>query len=101
MERLNGKRVSGSDIKPALLTFISFAVAGSIPLLPYIFLPEGNFYAAFLATATALFLTGSLLGYLVLEKHWLTWGLRMLAVGGIASVIAFVIGRLIGSFIGA
>lgn len=84
----------------AIATFISFVVAGSLPLLPYVF-NIGGLFVACVATGITLFVIGGSLGKLVLRSNWFYWGLHMLLVGGIAAFIAFGIGRIIGQFIGA
>jgi len=97
---MNGEKHSGSLYKPAFFTFLSFIAAGSLPLLPFVF-GNGGFLAAALATGVTLFSIGGLLGHFVLHRSWFVWGFEMLLVGGVASGIAFVIGRLVGQFIGA
>jgi len=101
LAQINGKKYTDSIITPAVLTFFAFITAGSLPLLPYVFLAEGSFFIAFLATGGALFFIGALLGYFVLHRHWFLWGIEMLAIGGVASLIAFGIGSFVGQFIGA
>ena len=97
---INGKTSNGSLYVPAFLTFISFIVAGSFPLLPYVFGVDGSFLTAAIATGLTLFFTGAFLGHFVLHRSWFIWGVEMLAAGGVASVIAFFIGRIVGQFIG-
>ena len=84
----------------AVLTFLSFIVAGSLPLLPYIFGMEAGFIVAVIATAAALFFIGSMIGALVLHRHWLLWGLEMLLIGGMASAIAYGVGYFASQFTG-
>jgi len=69
-------------------------------LLPFVF-GSGGFLMASVATGVTLFLIGSLLGHFVLHRGWFVWGFEMLLVGGVASGIAFIIGRVVGQFIGA
>lgn len=90
----------GRLYKHATVTFFSFVIAGSLPLFPYA-LNMGGFVVACVATAVTLFVIGASLGRIVIKKSWAAWGLRMLTVGGTAAVIAFIIGRLIGQFLGA
>jgi len=97
---MNGDKHSGSLYKPAAFTFVSFIAAGSLPLLPFVF-GNGGFVIAAIATGLTLFLIGGVLGHLVLHRGWLAWGFEMLLIGGIASGIAFAIGRLVGHFISA
>jgi len=98
---MDGEEPDGSLYIPAILTFVSFIVAGSFPLLPYVFSIAGGFVMAAVVTGITLFLIGALLGHFVLHRNWFIWGVEMLAAGGVASVIAFFIGRIVGQFIGA
>ena len=95
-----GEKYVKSAFTPALLTFLSFVIAGALPLLPFVFGDGGNFFLAIMTTAGALFTVGATLGAMVMHRHWALWGLDMLFVGGIASVIAYGIGYLIGQIIG-
>lgn len=73
--------------------FGAFVVAGSVPLLPYIFAAgDSLFLLSCLATAAALFIVGSL-RTLVTRAHWLASGLEMLAVGAVAAAVAYGIGH--------
>lgn len=95
----NGDAYGKSLAKPAFFTFVSFVLAGSVPLLPYVFGVAGGFFTATLAAGIALFAVGALLGHFVLERGWLAWGLEMLLIGGTAALIAFGIGRFVGQFV--
>ena len=97
----DGKVYEGSLYIPAVLTFVSFIVAGSLPLLPYLFIDGGSFLIASVATGVTLFTIGAVLGHLLLRRRWYVWGFEMLVAGGTASVIAFIIGKVIGQIIGA
>ena len=96
----DGMAYGKSVITPAFLTFFSFILAGSVPLVPFVLGNGGSFPLAVVTTGCALFLVGSFLGALVLHRHWALWGLEMLLVGGAASTIACGIGYLIGQLIG-
>ena len=98
--RADGAVYGKSVITPAFLTFFSFIIAGSIPLLPFVFGNGENFILAIMTTGAALFIVGSSLGAMVLHRHWAFWGLEMLFIGGAASTIAYGIGYLIGQIIG-
>lgn len=93
--------VSSSYVyKHAAATFISFVLAGSLPLMPFVF-GKGGFLAAAIATAITLFVIGAMLGKFILHRKWFTWGFQMLVVGGVASGTAYLIGRTISQLIGA
>jgi len=98
---MEGEEPDGSLYIPAILTFVSFITAGSLPLLPYVFSIGGGFVMAAVATGTTLFLIGALLGHFVLHRSWFVWGIEMFLAGGAASVMAFFIGRIVGNFVGA
>ncbi len=88
----------GSEWKAASLTFLSFVLAGALPLTPFI-LFSGNSANLLLysstATAVALFLVGAA-RYFITKKNWFISGLEMLLVGGVAAGVAYFVGSLIG-----
>ncbi len=75
--------------------FLAFVAAGSVPLLPFLFLPaEHMFLVACIATGIALFGVGSL-RTLVTRARWFVSGLEMLLVGSMAAGAAYLIGHLL------
>lgn len=86
-----------SPARHGFATFIAFIIAGLIPLLPYLFNLPQLFISSITATATTLFITGSLRSK-VYPKPWYKTGLEMLFVGSIAAVSAYLIGVLLESF---
>lgn len=76
-----------------VVTFIAFVIAGTLPLLPFLIpaAAERAFLVSTIATASAFFIVGSARS-LVTKKNPLTAGLEMLAVGGLASAIAYGVG---------
>ncbi|OGY56523.1 MAG: hypothetical protein A2Y84_01130 [Candidatus Colwellbacteria bacterium RBG_13_48_8] len=91
----SGQRHRKRALTPSVFTFVSFVVAGSLPLLPFISGTAGGFTSAIITTGVALFVVGAFLGHLVLRRHWLVLGFQMLLVGGIAASIAYGIGYLV------
>jgi len=88
-----------SPIRSSMVTFFSFMVAGSIPLLPYVlFGARASFFWAAASTGAALFVVGVLRGYFS-KTSWILLGLEMLAVGGFASGVAYGIGAMIRVFL--
>ena len=88
-----------------LITFISFIVAGSFPLLPYIAQATGveiairhQLFASIVATGVALFLVGSL-RTVVSGGHWLRNGLQTLGIGAVAAIAAYLAGAALEQFI--
>jgi VIT1/CCC1 family predicted Fe2+/Mn2+ transporter len=72
--------------------FAAFALAGAVPLLPYLVLDAGpSFVAATLATGVTLFAVGSWRTRAT-RQPWLMAGLEMLAVGSFAAGVAFLVG---------
>lgn len=87
-------------VTSALATFISFLVAGSVPLLPFLlglFVPidpDVAFRISVVLSALALFGLGAA-KVLVTERSWFRSGLEMLAIGGVAAGVAYVVGFLL------
>ncbi|MEE9555238.1 MAG: VIT1/CCC1 transporter family protein [candidate division Zixibacteria bacterium] len=83
-----------------LSTFISFVIAGFLPLLFFVLalaaptLQEYTFVMSVGLTALALFGVGSL-RVLVTKTKWWRSGLEMLIVGGMAALGAYIIGNLL------
>lgn len=81
----------------ALATFLSFVIAGSVPLLIYLLglttpiAPETAFATSVALSALALFGLGAA-KVLVTHLNPLRSGLEMLLVGGLAAIVAYVIG---------
>lgn len=91
--------------KTGLVTFISFMIAGSLPLMPYILVFLGvalpshlQFQYSIVSTTIALFTVGTL-RTLVSRGQWWKNGLEMLAIGAIAASAAYVLGALIEGLI--
>lgn len=79
-------------VRSSIVTFFSFVIAGSIPLLPYVFLgARASFWGAAASTGAALFVIGMLRGYFS-KTSWILLGLEMLALGGFAAAVAYGVG---------
>jgi len=75
--------------------FGAFLLAGSVPLLPFVFVrPEWMFATSCVATAATLFVVGSL-RTLVTRARWFVSGLEMLLVGSVAAAVAYLVGHLL------
>jgi VIT1/CCC1 family predicted Fe2+/Mn2+ transporter len=75
--------------------FLAFIAAGSVPLLPFLLIPnQHTFLASCIATGIALFVVGSL-RTLVTRARWFVSGLEMLLIGSVAAVAAYVVGYLL------
>lgn len=90
-----------SEWKAGALTFLSFVVAGLLPLLPFFLLGGGGntFMYSIISTAAALFVVGSA-RQLITKEHWLLSGLEMLLVGGVAASAAYVLGYFVSMITG-
>jgi vacuolar iron transporter family protein len=84
-----------SSTKAALTTFISFALAGMVPLIPFILQLSGSLNTLFILSACATmvsFFTIGLLKGVVLDRPLLKSGLETLLVGASAAALAYVVG---------
>lgn len=83
-----------------LVTFLAFAIAGMLPLIPYVFGISAHlqFEVSIVATASALFIVGSLRS-LVTSQTWIRAGIEMLLVGSLAAGAAFAIGAFVQSIV--
>lgn len=90
----------GSPWGAAIFSFLSFAGGALIPLFPFFFAagPIALFVSIAL-TAVALFSVGASIS-LFIGRRALTGGLRMLAIGGCAGALTFLIGKLLGVTLG-
>lgn len=91
----------GSPIKNAVVTFLSFASFGLIPLLAYIFatfipgLVDRSFVLAIVLTALTLFTLGAAKSR-VTHSNWFRSSMEMLFIGGFAAFFAYIIGFVLG-----
>lgn len=94
-----------SAFKAAITTFFAFCLIGLLPLLAFIygfFVPASTSFlyaASVLITAGAFFLVGAAKSYFV-EQRWYWAGLETLSIGGIAALLAFVVGLLLKGIVG-
>lgn len=94
-------KINNNVIQNSLAIFISFLIAGMIPLLPYILNLVGisfanitSFDMAILFTSLGLFVIGSLRTFFT-KGIWWKNGLEMFLVGSIAAVVAYVTGYFV------
>jgi VIT1/CCC1 family predicted Fe2+/Mn2+ transporter len=87
--------------KRGFATTFAFLVAGTLPLIPYLFdvSSELQFPVSISATAASLFIVGSL-RTLVTKAGWFRSGIQMLIVGGLASSAAYIIGAGVKTLFG-
>jgi len=91
--------------KSAVATFVSFIIAGSVPLLAYFgglifdLSPSLQFGLSVVMTAGSLFVLGAA-KVLITELRWFRSGLETLVVGGIAASVAFLVGYGLRGIVG-
>lgn len=76
-------------------TFVAFAMAGALPLLPYVFgaAPESQFWLSVGVTFAALFTIGSSRSLVTVDRWWIA-GLEMLLLGVLVAGAAYGSGAL-------
>lgn len=100
LEELHITPEQASPLRAGTLTFISFVLAGFLPLLSYVlsyalpFFAEHAYPISVGLTFVTIFVVGSLRVY-VTGKRWWASGLEMLLVGGATAVVAYYIGYLL------
>jgi len=89
---------SDSPVKQGLITFVSFDIAGVLPLLPFLFGIRAGFAASAALVGIFLFGLGVVKGFYT-QKSPLKSGLETFLIGGIAAVLAYSVGYLIDNFV--
>ena len=82
-----------SPFRQAVITFLSFDVAGLISLIPFIFNFPSPFYCSIAMVAAALFMVGAIKGKFT-KKGIFKSGLEMLLIGGFSALVAYYTGDL-------
>ncbi|MGD0173703.1 MAG: VIT1/CCC1 transporter family protein [Anaerolineales bacterium] len=94
-----------TPLRSGLATYSAFVLAGAIPLLVYLaglvvpIPPATAFFVSLGMSGAALFILGSA-KVIVTHGNPLRNGLEMLAVGGLAASVAFIVGVVLKRFIG-
>jgi len=85
----------GSPLAAAGSSFVTFSLGAFVPLLPFL-VSSGNpaVMASAILSGLALFGVGATISYLT-GRPWLLSGLRMLAVGGAAAAVTYLVGKLL------
>lgn len=89
----DGFRPRYLPLRHGFITFISFVVAGLLPLLPYLFGLNTELILSIFLVAISLFIVGSLRSFFT-KKHFVRSGLEMLFIGGFAALVAYAVGYL-------
>ena len=92
-----------SPWRAGLVTYLGFMIAGLLPLLPFIYqalVPGGLSQPLYwsIALAGVVFFTIGALKSLYVEQRWYWAGLEILAIGGVAAGLAFLVGALLKGF---
>ena len=86
----------GSPIAAAGSSLVMFALGAFVPLVPFLMSSgDAAVVASAILSGAALFGVGAAISTLT-GRPWLLSGLRMLAVGGAAAAVTYVIGKLLG-----
>lgn len=80
-------------MRAALATFVAFLVAGSVPLLPFVFGTSNAFQTSIVLTLTTFFVIGTAKSRWSLASWWRS-GSETLFIGAVAALIAFGVGSL-------
>jgi predicted membrane protein (TIGR00267 family) len=93
--------VMASPVSAAIVMWVTYVVAGLIPLLPFAFDIEGTVALryAIVLTLIVFFVVGLFKGVITKGNRWLS-GLQFLGFGTIAALIGYVIGLYGQQFIG-
>jgi VIT1/CCC1 family predicted Fe2+/Mn2+ transporter len=89
-----------TPMKNAIVTFMSFAIFGLIPVLAYVLalwigvFKNSTFAIACVLTGITLFVLGAL-KVKVTGKNWARSGLEVLIIGGITATAAYIVGYLL------
>ncbi len=81
-------------VQHGVITFVAFVVAGSIPLIPYLFSmgnPQASFALSSVLAAVTFWAVGAARTLLTGGNPWKA-GIEILAIGSMASAAAFAIG---------
>jgi len=89
---------SDSPFKQGLITFVSFDIAGVLPLLPFLFGMRANFAASAAVVGISLFSLGVFKG-IYGQKSLFKSGLETFLIGGVAATLAYAVGFLVDKFV--
>ena len=100
--RLDLPEEEASPVRHAIATFLSFVVAGAVPLLPYALAApaELRFPLSIVLTLFGLFGVGSLRS-LVTVQRWPLAGVEMLALGTAVAAVAYGAGAFVTRIVAA
>lgn len=85
-------KVGHRPLLNGLVSFLSFGIAGFIPLIAYIFKIENSFNVSAMLVVISLIIVGIFRG-IVSNKNIFKTAIENLLIGGISAVIAFYVGE--------
>ena len=85
--------------KHAILTFVSFALFGILPLIPYLFRVSNAFWWSIVMVVFSMSIVGITRGYYS-KRSMIKTVLETLLVGGLAAGSAYLIGHLLRKYVG-
>ncbi|KKP38922.1 MAG: hypothetical protein UR29_C0010G0025 [Candidatus Woesebacteria bacterium GW2011_GWC2_33_12] len=99
-EEDNGQKieVGKEPIKNAVTTFISFVVAGLVPILPYIFKMNNSFIVSIILVFLALNMVGIIRAKLT-GKNIIKTAIENTLIGGSAAFVAYGVGYLVRRYL--
>jgi VIT1/CCC1 family predicted Fe2+/Mn2+ transporter len=92
-------------VKGGLATFVAFVLIGLVPLCAYLLQPvlslsdDQAFISTIIGTIGALFIVGTVKTRFS-ERHWILSGMETAAIGGLAAVVAYLVGQLLHGLVG-
>lgn len=86
-------RDTPAPFRAALATFVAFLIAGSVPLIPFVFGMGNAFTISVVATLLTFFMIGAAKSRWSLAKWWRSAG-ETLLIGGVAALLAYGVGGL-------
>lgn len=101
-EKYGTDSIEELPLKNAIATFLSFSLFGVVPLLTYVFslglpiLVQNSFLIASILTGITLFILGAVKSK-INHSNWLKSGIEMLIVGGLAAIVAYIVGVVLGN----
>lgn len=89
-------------VRHGLATFLAFVIAGTVPLLPYVFsdLTANRFASSTILSLILLFTVGAARARVGAGTWWAN-GLEMLGLGTLVGLVAYGAGALIATLVGA
>ncbi len=92
---------SPNAFKRSLVTFISFVIAGIIPLIPFFisYSEKNSFIISSISSGVTFFVVGGARSFAT-KRNFFVSGIEMLVIGGTAATIAYVVGFIASVIIG-